>query len=204
MRLFTDGITITDNEHKCLLYLETDPEKWLLDSITDKARLRRDALINDWRPRLFGDPAVTELPADPRLLARLIMARDDYKSRAAADAVLEPPEYPTNYNLARYNAVNRRGATVTLFPSGITLEDWECNCILAYVQSLPDWVLGALLGQINRGRKLMFARYGPIILGDPSVKNIRATENGFISAIVSRSDYQNRAARDSATPTPVR
>jgi len=190
MHLFTDGIKLTEVEHHCLLYMVANPEQWLLDSITEKVKARRNALINEWRPKLFADPAVTELPADDHALCDLIMARDDYRSRSQRDAEADPPTDPDLGNIANYQAVNRTGTTVTLFASGIDVLDSDCDCILAYVYSLDNWVLGALMGQINRGKKRMIKEYHPIILADSSVTTMPATENGLIEMIVAREDYK--------------
>jgi hypothetical protein len=188
--IFPSGITITDTEQKCLLHMVPDGEAWLLAAVTEKARLRRDALIKEWRPRLFADPAVTELPADNEALCELIMARSDYKTRVQQDAAHDPPESPYQHNIARNAAVDRSGSTVTLFTSGIDLTDIDANCILAYIQDLDDWVLGALLGHINRGKKKMITQYHPVILADPSVTTMPGTEDGLINMIVARADYQ--------------
>jgi hypothetical protein len=189
MIIFPTGIVITDTENKGLLHIVADPEAWLLAATTEKARLRREALIAEWRPRLFADPAVTELPADDEDLCTLIMARSDYKTRLQRDADQEPPESPYRHNIARHAAIDRSGTTVTLFASGIDLTDTDTNCILAYIQDLSDWVLGALLGQINRGKKQMIAKYEPIIRADPAVTTMPATEDGLINMIAARSDY---------------
>ena len=117
------------------------------------------------------------------------MARDDYKTRLQRDAAQEPPESPYRHNIARHAAIDRSGTTVTLFASGIDLTDTDTNCILAYIQDLSDWVLGALLGQINRGKKQMIAKYEPIIRADPAVTTMPATEAGLIDMIVARADY---------------
>ena len=189
MIIFPTGIVITDTENKGLLHIVSNPEAWLLAAITEKAGLRRDALIAEWRPRLFADPAVTELPADDEDLCTLIMARSDYKTRLQQDAAQDPPESPYRHNIARHAAIDRSGTTVTLFASGIDLTDTDTNCILAYIQDLSDWVLGALLGQINRGKKQMIAKYEPIIRADPAVTTMPATEDGLINMIAARSDY---------------
>jgi hypothetical protein len=190
MIIFPTGITITDTEQACLLHMVPDAEAWLRGAITEKARLRQAALIAEWRPRLFADPAVTELPADARQLCDLIMARSDYKTRVQRDAAQTPPESADRHHIARHAAIDRSGSTVTLFSSGIDLSDIDAGCILAYVQVLEDWVLGGLLGQINRGRKKMLAQYHPIILADSSVTTMPATEDGLITMIIARSDYQ--------------
>jgi len=190
MIIFPGGITITDTEQKCLLHMIPDPEAWLLALTTEKAQSRRDALIKEWKPKLFADPDVTELPADEHELCALIMARNDYKTRLQQDAAQDPPESPYRHNIDRYEAVDRSGMTVTLFAGGMDLTDVDVKCILAYVQDLEDWVLGALLGQINRGKKGMIVKYEPIILADPEVATMPATEEGLINMIVARDDYK--------------
>ena len=202
MIIFPTGIAITDTENKSLLHIVSDPEAWLLASITKKAGSRREALINEWRPRLFADASVTELPADDDALCTLIMARDDYKTRLQRDAAQDPPAALNKQATAKFEGTSRVGltvrrpdrvpgdATVTLFASGIDLTDTDVNCIMAYIQDLSDWVIGALMGQINRGKKQMIATYEPIIRADPSVTTMPATEDGLINMIAARADYQ--------------
>jgi hypothetical protein len=202
MILFPGGIAITDIEHKSLLHVVSDPEAWLLDTIAEKIRLRREALIDEWLPRLHADSSVTELPANSNALAELIMARDDYKSRLQQDAAQDPPVSLFKHATDKFEGTSRVGmavrrpdrvpgdATVTLFASGINLADTDATCILAYVQDLDDWVIGALLGMINRGKKKMVAQYEPIIMADASVTTMPATEDGLIAMILARSDYQ--------------
>ena len=201
MPIFSEGIKITDVEHKCLLHIESEPEQWLRDTITEKARLRREALINEWRPRLFADASVTELPASDDELCALIMARDDYKTRLQRDAAQDPPEALYKHATAKFEGTSRVGltvrrpdrvpgdATVTLFAGGLDLADVDVNCIMAYVQDLDDWVIGALMGQVNRGKKKMIAKYEPIIRADASVTTMPGTEDGLITMILARSDY---------------
>jgi hypothetical protein len=202
MIIFPTGIAITDTEHKCLLHITSDPDAWLRGAIAQKAFSRRDALIEEWRPRLFADASVTELPANDDELCALIMSRDDYKTRLQQDAAQDPPIPLSRHATAKFAGTSRVGltvrrpdrvpgdATVTLFPSGVNLADMDVNCIMAYVQDLEDWAIGALLGQINRGRKKMVSKYHPIILADSSVTTMPGTEDGLINMIVARSDYQ--------------
>ena len=190
MILFPGGITITTTEQTCLLHMVSDPEAWLLAATTEKARVRREALIAEWRPRLFADESVTELPTDTAALCDLIMSRSDYKTRLQQDAELDPSESPYRHNIEAYEAVDRSGTTVTLFSSGIDLTDVDVNCIMAYVQDLDDLIYGALLGQINRGKKKMIKQYHPIILADSDVTTMPATEEGLINMIVARDDYK--------------
>jgi hypothetical protein len=192
MIIFPSGITITDTEQKGLLYMVSDPEVWLLDIIAEKSRMRREQLIHDWQPWLFADPSITELPADVHELCELIMARSDYKTRLQKDAEEYPLRIVSLDNVDRYEAIDRSGATTILFADGMDLSDIDCHCILAYVKDLEDWVLGALLGQLSRGKKLMIEKWQPIILADPDVSTMPATEDGLIDMIIARDDYQNR------------
>jgi hypothetical protein len=190
MLLLQNGIILTDTENACLLHMVPNSAAWVSSTIAEKARLRRDALIEAWRPVLYADSSVTELPADSDDLATLILARSDYRTRTQKDAAADPVVAASTTNKDKYDAVTRSGSTVTLFSSGITIADLVGNCILAYVQNLDEWVYGALMGQVNRGKKKMIAQYHPIIMADPSVTTMPATEDGLITMILARSDYQ--------------
>jgi hypothetical protein len=188
MIVFSSGIVLTATENVCLLHMVPDAEAWVTSAIAEKARLRRDALIEEWRPLLFADESVTELPANSDDLATLILARGDYQTRVQKDEAVS--ESIDTFQRDKYAAVSRSGETVTLFASGITIADFAANCILAYVQNLSEWVIGSLQGQVSRGRLKMIRQYHPIILADPSVTTMPATEDGLINMIVARSDYQ--------------
>ncbi len=193
MIIFPTGITLNQTEHSCLLHLVPDPELWITQAIAEKARLRRDALIQQWRPILFADETVSVLPANPDDLASLIFARNDYKTRVQRDAATDPTLKVPDFHRDRYNAIERPRVAVTLFPRGITISDFSAACILAYVQKIEEWVLGALLGQINRGKKKMITRYHPILMDDENVKTIPASAAGIVDLIVNRDDYQTLA-----------
>ena len=190
MNLFPSGIVLTANENSSLLHVVADAEAWVTSTITEKATTRQDALIAEWRPRLFADASVSELPADADDLATLILARSDYQTRAQKDAASDPVVPTSTMQKDKYDAVTRSGSTVTLFSSGITIVDLSGNCILAYVQNIEEWVYGAVLGMVNRGKKKMIARYHPIIMNDASVTTMPGTEDGLITMILARSDYQ--------------
>jgi hypothetical protein len=190
MNIFSSGIVLTATENSCLLHMVPDAESWISSTVAEKARLRRNALIEEWRPRLYADASVTELPTDPDELATLILARGDYTTRLEQDAAADPVVSTSTANKDKYDAVSRSGSTVTLFSSGITIPDVSGNCILAYVQNLEEWVYGALLGMVNRGKKKMIRKYHPIIMDDASVTVMPATEDGLITMILARSDYK--------------
>jgi hypothetical protein len=189
MLIHSSGIVLTANENSSLLHMVSNAETWVTSTIAEKARLRRDALIKDWRPILYADDSVTELPADDDDLATLILARSDYRTRAQKDAAADPVVPVSTVQRSKYAAVTRSGSTVTLFSSGITIADLSANCVLAYVQNLEEWVIGAVMGQVNRGKKKMISKYHPIIMADDSVSTMPATEDGLITMILARSDY---------------
>ena len=201
MDIFPDGIAITANENSSILHITPDAEAWLQFIIAEKVSGRREALIAEWRPHLFADSSVTELPADSTALSNMILARSDYRTRLQQDAVATPPVPLDKHATAKFEGTSRAGmtvrrpdrvssdATITLFPSGVTIADADANCILAYVQDLENWVIGALMGQVNRGKKKMIAKWEPIIRADPSVTTMPATEDGLVTMILARDDY---------------
>ena len=188
MILFPNGITLTPMEHKCLLHMKTSPEQWLIEAIAELARVWQETLITDWRPRLFADSTISELPANPDALVAFIIGRADYQSRAAKDTATG--ELIEGEQRRKWGERTLGQEIVTLFPNGLNISDLSCNCILAYIQDLDEWIIGALRGQINRGKKKMIAQYHPIIMADPSVTTMPATEDGLITMILERPDYQ--------------
>ena len=190
MILFDTGIKLTTNEMASAQHIVPSPEAWLTSVLAEKATIRRDALITEWRPILYADDSVTELPANDDDLATLILARSDYRTRAQKDAAADPVVPVSTKQRDIYAAVTRSGSTSTLFSSGITIADLSANCVLAYIQNLDEWVIGAVLGMVNRGKKKMIAQYHPIIMADASVSTMPATEDGLVTMILARSDYQ--------------
>ena len=211
MKLFSTGIPFSPTEYRCLRHMVDSPEDWLLSVLQGKIARRRDALIELWRPRLLADDSITELPATESGICEVIFAHSDYqtrtevetanksagnfsvlnattrrladKSRVAVDSI-------SKFNTAKYNAVSRGLDATTLFSSGIDISDLDTQCLQAYIVDIEDWVHGALMGQVNRGRKKLLIQYHPIIMADPSVTTMPGTEDGLINMIVTRADYQ--------------
>ena len=192
MRLFASGIVITTNENHALRHLLVNPEQRIRDGITSKIADRKTALVDEWRPTLFDDDSVTSIPGSEDEIVALIFSRSDYKTRLEKDT-LEGNDR-TKLSTAKYSAVSRSGGTVTLFSSGIDIADADANCILAYVQYLDDWLLGALMGHIGRGTKQLIRTWHPILLDDASVSSLPATQDAFITTVVARSDYRAAGA----------
>jgi hypothetical protein len=190
MIIFPDGIVITKVEHTCLLYLVADPDAWVHAVLQEYADFCRDKLCEKWMPSLLLDPEVTDLPAAMDALAEVITARPDYRSRRQRDAELPEPEEPSFDHLKLYAAKARGGATVTICLGGIDLSDLGCHCILSRAQDIDDFVMGGLLGKIDKGKGMMKRQYLPILMNDLSVNTFPADDDGLIAVITARPDYQ--------------
>ncbi len=163
MKLFPTGITITELERS---FLPDDAEGWLMGLLDDKTLRRRDALIREWAEAL--EHSSERVPTLTRTRAKFItnqttpiswtrqvggrtrsVTKGPYQTRLEQDAV---NSVPLNlHQTARFNAIDRDGPTVTLLPDGIGISDEDAGCLLAYLQDISDWILGALLGQITKG-----------------------------------------------------
>lgn len=149
MKVFPTGIPVSEEEYRSLLHVVADPERWLLDVLQEKARLRKAALVHEWWPRLG---AAESVPSDNEELIQLILARPDYKTRTQQDTAAGAPTLTHNKNVWNGRPGEK---TKMLFPAGFDVPDGDRDCILAYVPDLEDWILGALAGCINKGRKRM-------------------------------------------------
>jgi hypothetical protein len=176
MHLFPDGLRITGAEHLCLLHCHVDPAQWLLDEILQYAVVCRGRLIKEWEEALSNHPTITELPADPDDLVRLIMSQDSaitwdrvlpgrvramskgpYQTRLDRDAEQDRPPgevFPYLQHTGRFMArtVPDLGAVI-MHPGGLDIPDLAVQCIQGVVLDVNDWVYGALLGRINKGKK---------------------------------------------------
>ena len=193
MIICSNGLVLTGNEYACILHVEANPEAWLTSIIEENVRVSRDSLIKDWRPILHADASVTELPANEDALITLILARSDFRTRIQKDEAQTPAEPINTLSKDNYDSVTRDGSNTTLFASGITLTDLSGNLLLAYMQNIEEFVYGALMGHVNRGKKKMIAQYHPIIMTDASVTTMPATEDGLITMIRARADYKSLA-----------
>ena len=206
MNLIQSGVVLTQLEYDCFKHCQSDPEQVVMDNLNEKIERRSAALIREWLPTLQADPTITELPATTEGLCALIMVQPSYQTSAQKETAQVDrelvifnqqnipdqvaPQVRPPHNRGRYAEKVRSGETVVLFSAGITLEDDKCNCLYAFIADIEDWLLGAILGHVNAGKKKMIAQYHPIIMADPSVTTMPATEDGLITMILARSDYQ--------------
>jgi len=194
MILFPSGIPVTVNEHHAMRHLLVAPEQYISDALAYKITQRTAALIEEWRPILFDDDSVTELPGTTDGLVDLILARSDYRTRLQRDAASTPVVTTSTNATDMYSAIDRSGTTATLFASGIEIADRDAGVLLAYVQTLNEWVYGAVMGHINRGAKMLIRTWEPILLADESVTSLPATRDAFIATVVARDDYSPAGA----------
>ena len=80
--------------------------------------------------------------------------------------------------------------------TGRTLTTVEEQALSDRLLDIQDWLDKAIEGQINSCKKLMIRQWYPILLADPAVTSLPATEEELIALIVARDDYKSRTERD--------
>ena len=63
-----------------------DKDAWIQAAVVGKIANAKKRMINTWRPIIFADDCVASIPANDDDFIALIVARDDYKTRAERDA----------------------------------------------------------------------------------------------------------------------
>ena len=86
----TYTVTITDADETALNNDLLDIDTWIQDAVTGKTNNCKKRMINTWRPIVFADDSVATIPANDDDFIALIIARDDYKTRAERDAESTP------------------------------------------------------------------------------------------------------------------
>lgn len=85
----TITIEISDDD---LLVLENDlldVDDWVQKAVEGKINNCKKRMVREWQPKLFADPAVESIPAKEDKFLELVVARPDYKNRAARETVEE-------------------------------------------------------------------------------------------------------------------
>ena len=88
----TYTVTITDADETALNNDLLDIDTWIQGAVTGKINNCKKRMINTWRPIIFADDSVASIPANDDDFIALVVARDDYKTRAERDAESELPE----------------------------------------------------------------------------------------------------------------
>ena len=63
-----------------------DKDAWIQAAVVGKINNCKKRMINEWRPILFADDSVASVPANDDDFIALVVARDDYKTRAEREA----------------------------------------------------------------------------------------------------------------------
>ena len=79
-------VTISDAEEACLMNDLLDVDAWVQSAVEGKINKCKKRFIREWYPKLMADPTVTDMPADEQRFIDVVLARPDYKDRAARDA----------------------------------------------------------------------------------------------------------------------
>ena len=84
-------VTVNETDQKCLLNNLLDIDDWVQKAMTGKINNCWKRFQREWTTRLMDDETFTDpIPSNKADFCELVMARDDYKDRAARDAELEP------------------------------------------------------------------------------------------------------------------
>ena len=79
--------TLTTTEESVLANDLLDIQDWVDAAITGKINNCKKRMCNAWRPILYADESVTQIPNDNDELVPIILARDDYKTRVERDVI---------------------------------------------------------------------------------------------------------------------
>ena len=86
----TYTVTITDADETALNNDLLDIDTWIQGAVTGKINNCKKRMVAQWQPILFADESVESMPATADGIIALVVARDDYKTRAERDAESTP------------------------------------------------------------------------------------------------------------------
>ena len=86
----TYTVTITDADETALNNDLLDIDTWIQGAVTGKINNCKKRMVTQWQPILFADESVESMPATADGIIALVVARDDYKTRAERDAESTP------------------------------------------------------------------------------------------------------------------
>ena len=78
--------TLSSTEESVLKNDLLDVQDWVDGAINGKVSNCKKRMIREWMPKLYADDSVSSIPASEDEIVAMIVARDDYKDRAARDA----------------------------------------------------------------------------------------------------------------------
>lgn len=80
----------------------------------------------------------------------------------------------------------------------VEISDHNEKVLLNDLLDIDDWVQKAVIGKINNCGKRMAQNAAAVLKADAAVASMPATDVGLQEALLARSDYKNRAERDSS------
>jgi len=86
----TYTVTISSADETALDNDLIDKNAWIQLAVSGKINNAKKRMINTWRPIIFADDSVASIPANDDDFIALVVARDDYKTRAERDAESTP------------------------------------------------------------------------------------------------------------------
>jgi hypothetical protein len=178
MNIFNSGISISAEDKKFLEYVVPNIETWLTASLTSKIAARRDAMIKQWTNHYLAN-SVT-IPATSNGFINSIATQASYKTRKALDTADGTVQvtYPTT------------SGAVTLFSSGITVDDTDAKALLTYVADIEQWVRGAIAGKLAHAKLKLKQDWTPILLDDAAVTEMPDSDSAYVTVVTARSDYK--------------
>ena len=78
--------TLSSIEESVLKNDLLDVQAWVDNAINGKVNNCKKRMIAEWMPKLYADSSVDSIPASEDEIVALVVARSDYKDRAARDA----------------------------------------------------------------------------------------------------------------------
>ena len=78
--------TLSALEESVLMHDLLDANEWVVGALDGKINNCKKRMLQEWLPKLYADESVSSIPASEDELVAMIIARDDYKDRAARDA----------------------------------------------------------------------------------------------------------------------
>ena len=83
--------TLTTTEESVIKWqLAVDIDSWTTSAVNGKINNCKKRMLREWLPKLYADDSVDSIPASEDEIVAMIVARDDYKDRAARDAESTP------------------------------------------------------------------------------------------------------------------
>ena len=78
----------------------------------------------------------------------------------------------------------------------VNISDHEEKVLLNDLLDIDAWVQAAVAGKISKCGKRMAQQASQVLKADSSVESMPATDEGLQKALLARSDYKDRSARD--------